>query len=96
MLRPDQGSFYISLHKTSEFLKKTISCLSLCFAFSVAMQTFAVIGVNTALIQAAVMARGKVHTAVPGKVSLRANLPQGNIKLEVLPAVVPDHVAAIR
>ncbi|KAK3561460.1 hypothetical protein QTP86_002812 [Hemibagrus guttatus] len=62
---------------------------------SVALQTFAVIGVNTALIQAAVMARRKVHTALPGKLAIRADLPQGNVKLEVLPAAVPDHIAAV-
>ncbi|KAI4894774.1 hypothetical protein NFI96_013551, partial [Prochilodus magdalenae] len=61
----------------------------------VAMQAFAVIGVNTALIQAAVMARSKVHTVVPGKVGVRADIPRGIIKVEVLPAAVPDHVAAI-
>ncbi|XP_053539110.1 vitellogenin [Ictalurus punctatus] len=62
---------------------------------SVALQTFAVIGVNTALIQAAVMARGKLHTVVPGKVSIRADLPNGNVKLEVLPVAVPDHIADV-
>ncbi|KAK3533833.1 hypothetical protein QTP70_032950 [Hemibagrus guttatus] len=62
---------------------------------SVALQTFAVIGVNTALIQAAVMARGRVHTVVPSKVDIRADLPQGNVKLELLPAAVPDHIAAV-
>lgn len=51
---------------------------------------------NTALIQAAVMARGKLHTVVPGKVSIRADLPNGNVKLEVLPAAVPDHIADVR
>ncbi|XP_036441834.1 vitellogenin-like [Colossoma macropomum] len=61
---------------------------------SVAMQNFAVIGVNTALIQAAVVARGKIHTVAPGKVAARADLPRGNIKVQILPAAAPDHVAA--
>lgn len=65
-------------------------------AFSIALQTFAVIGVNTALIQAAVMARGKIQTVLPSKVNIRADLPQGNVKLEVLPAAGPDHIAAVR
>ncbi|KAI5613399.1 vitellogenin 7 precursor [Silurus asotus] len=64
---------------------------------SVALQTFAVIGVNTALIQAAVMAREKVHTALPGKLVVKADLPKGNVKMEVLPAAaVPDHIATVR
>ncbi|KAG7327858.1 hypothetical protein KOW79_009464 [Hemibagrus wyckioides] len=62
---------------------------------SVALQTFAVIGVNTALIQAAVMARGKIQTVIPSKVDIRADLPKGNVKLEVLPAAVPDQIAAV-
>ncbi|KAL7866734.1 hypothetical protein AOLI_G00145480 [Acnodon oligacanthus] len=62
---------------------------------SVAMQNFAVIGVNTALIQAAVMARGKFHIVAPFKVAARADFPRGNIKVQILPAVAPDHVAAV-
>ncbi|KAF5910055.1 vitellogenin-like [Clarias magur] len=63
---------------------------------SIALQTFAVMGVNTALIQAAVMARGKLHTVVPGKLSIRADLQKGNVKLEVLPAAaVPDHIVDV-
>lgn len=64
--------------------------------FSVAMQTFAVVGVNTALIQAAVMARGYVQTVAPGKVVVKADLPQRNIKVELLPVEVPDHVGTVR
>nr|ABW96364.1 vitellogenin [Clarias macrocephalus] len=63
---------------------------------SIALQTFAVMGVNTAFIQAAVMARGKLHTVVPGKLSIRADLQKGNVKLEVLPAAaVPDHIVDV-
>ncbi|XP_036441833.1 vitellogenin-like [Colossoma macropomum] len=61
---------------------------------SVAMQNFAVVGVNTALIQAAVMARGKFHTVAPGKVAARADFARRSFKLEILPAAAPDHVAA--
>ncbi|TSM94610.1 Vitellogenin [Bagarius yarrelli] len=63
---------------------------------SIALQTFAVIGVNTALIQAAVMVRGKIHTVLPGKVAISADLPKGIVKMEALPAAVPDHIAAVR
>ncbi|TSM94609.1 Vitellogenin [Bagarius yarrelli] len=63
---------------------------------SIALQTFAVIGVNTALIQAAVMARGKIHTVFPGKVAIRADLPKGIVKVAALPAAVPDYIAAVR
>uniref|UniRef100_A0AAR2K4L6 Vitellogenin domain-containing protein n=1 Tax=Pygocentrus nattereri TaxID=42514 RepID=A0AAR2K4L6_PYGNA len=61
----------------------------------VATQTLAVIGVNWPLIQAVVMARGKIHTVAPFKVAARADIPRGNIKVQILPAAAPDHVAAI-
>uniref|UniRef100_A0AAR2M0H6 Vitellogenin domain-containing protein n=1 Tax=Pygocentrus nattereri TaxID=42514 RepID=A0AAR2M0H6_PYGNA len=61
----------------------------------VATQTLAVIGVNWPLIQAVVMARGKIHTVAPFKVAARADIPRGNIKVQILPAAAPDHVAAV-
>lgn len=63
---------------------------------SIALQTFAVMGVNTAWIQAAVMAKGKIHTIVPGKVSARADILKGNYKVEALPVEVPEHIATLR
>lgn len=64
--------------------------------FSVALQTFAVMGVNTALIQAAVTAKGKIHVNAPGKVVARADILKGNFKVELLPVEVPEHIAAVR
>ncbi len=64
--------------------------------FSIALQTFAVMGVNTALIQASVMMRGKMRTIAPGKVSVRADILKGNYKVEALPVEVPEHIATFR
>ncbi|NP_001096141.1 vitellogenin 7 precursor [Danio rerio] len=61
---------------------------------SVALQTFAVMGVNTAFIQAAVMARGKIRTIAPGKVAARADILKGNYKVETLPVELPEHIAS--
>uniref|UniRef100_A0AAY4DZ07 Vitellogenin domain-containing protein n=1 Tax=Denticeps clupeoides TaxID=299321 RepID=A0AAY4DZ07_9TELE len=63
---------------------------------SVAMHTFAVMGVNTAFIQAAVMARAKVHTALPMKVAAKFDFAKMNFKVEAMPFAVADHIAAIR
>ncbi|XP_066503607.1 vitellogenin-like isoform X2 [Hoplias malabaricus] len=60
---------------------------------SVSMQSFAVIGVNTALIQAAVMTRGKIRAVAPAKLAVKADLPKGHFKVEALPTSAPDHVA---
>lgn len=55
--------------------------LSFC---SVAIQTYAVMGVNTALIQAAVMTKAKVYTAVPAQMKARIDIVKGNFKVEFL------------
>uniref|UniRef100_A0A672PSY3 Vitellogenin-like n=1 Tax=Sinocyclocheilus grahami TaxID=75366 RepID=A0A672PSY3_SINGR len=80
---------------TLEQLKKTDVQLQAEARPSIALQTFAVMGVNTALIQAAVMARGKIRTITPGKVTARADILKGNYKVEALPVEVPEHIAAM-
>uniref|UniRef100_A0A672N034 Vitellogenin domain-containing protein n=1 Tax=Sinocyclocheilus grahami TaxID=75366 RepID=A0A672N034_SINGR len=80
---------------TLEQLKKTDVQLQAEARPSVALQTFAVMGVNTALIQAAVMARGTIRTITPGKVAARADILKGNYKMEALPVEVPEHIAAV-
>ncbi|XP_016409803.1 vitellogenin-like [Sinocyclocheilus rhinocerous] len=80
---------------TLEQLKKTAIQLQAEARPSIALQTFAVMGVNTALIQAAVMARGKIRTITPGKVTARADILKGNYKVEALPVEVPEHIAAV-
>ncbi|XP_066503870.1 vitellogenin-like [Hoplias malabaricus] len=80
---------------TADQLMKTDIQLQAEARPSVAMQTFAVIGVNNALIQASVMARGKIHAITPGKVTARADLPRGNFKVQVLPTAAHDHIADV-
>nr|AGZ80880.1 vitellogenin B variant 1 [Carassius auratus ssp. 'Pengze'] len=80
---------------TLEQLKKTDIQLQAEARPSIALQTFAVMGVNTALIQAAVMARGKIRTIAPGKVTARADILKGYYKVEALPVEVPEHIAAL-
>lgn len=63
---------------------------------SIAAETYAVMGVNTALIQAAVMARARVLTAVPARVAVRADIPKLNFKIEALPIATPEHIAVAR
>lgn len=69
---------------------------NLLYSFSIALQTFAVMGVNTDLIQAAVMMRGKMHTIAPGKVAVRVDILKGIYKVEALPVEVPEHIADVR
>ena len=60
------------------------------------MHTFAVMGVNTAWIQATLMARAKVHTIVPAKMAAKVDIAKGNFKFEVLPVQSADHLATVR
>nr|AIY22508.1 vitellogenin [Rhodeus uyekii] len=80
---------------TFEQLKKTDVQFQAQATPSVALHTFAAMGVNTALIQAAVMAKGQLRTVAPVKVSARADISNGNYKVEALPVEVPDHIAAM-
>nr|ACJ65208.1 major vitellogenin isoform 1 [Clupea harengus] len=63
---------------------------------SIAVETYAVMGINTAFIQAAVMARAKALAVLPAKLEARADIPKLNFKIEVLPVVTPEHIAKIR
>lgn len=60
---------------------------------SIVMHTFAVMGVNTAFIQAAIMTRAKVRTIVPAKFAAELDIANGNFKFEALPVSPPEHIA---
>uniref|UniRef100_A0A674F5X0 Vitellogenin n=1 Tax=Salmo trutta TaxID=8032 RepID=A0A674F5X0_SALTR len=62
---------------------------------SIVMHTYAVMGVNTAFIQAAIMARVKVHTIVPAKFAAKLDIANGNFKVEAFPVSAPEHIAAV-
>ncbi|XP_041941641.1 vitellogenin-like isoform X2 [Alosa sapidissima] len=80
---------------TAELLKANIK-LEAETTPSISMHTFAVMGVNTAFLQAAVMARAKAVTVLPAKFSARADVPKLNFKIEALPVETPEHIAKIR
>ncbi|KAF7665916.1 hypothetical protein LDENG_00127020 [Lucifuga dentata] len=61
---------------------------------SIAMHTYAVMGVNTALIQALLMSRAKVHTIVPAKMEARFDMNKGNFKLQFLPVQAVDKLVS--
>ncbi|XP_048022033.1 vitellogenin isoform X2 [Megalobrama amblycephala] len=63
---------------------------------SIALQTFAVMGLNTGFIQAASMARGKISTFFPLKVEAKFNIPNANFKIQVFPIVLPVYAVTAR
>ncbi|XP_010782071.1 vitellogenin-2-like [Notothenia coriiceps] len=77
----------------SQLLKSDIN-IRAAITPSVSMHTYAVMGVNTDLIQAALLSRARVHTIVPAKVELRIDMIKGNFKLELLPVQGIDKIAS--
>ncbi|XP_067452954.1 vitellogenin-1-like [Thunnus thynnus] len=62
---------------------------------SIAMNTFAVMGINTAILQTALLSRAKFNSIVPAKIAARLNINEGHFKIEALPVSVPEHIAAV-
>lgn len=61
---------------------------------SVSLHTYAVMGVNTAFIQAAMMTKAKVYTALPAKVQAKMNIMKGHFKFDFLPVEDVDKIAS--
>jgi len=53
-------------------------------------------GVNTDLLQMSVLLRAKVNSILPAKIGIKLDITEGNFKLQALPVVVPEHLAAVR
>uniref|UniRef100_A0A4W6F862 Uncharacterized protein n=1 Tax=Lates calcarifer TaxID=8187 RepID=A0A4W6F862_LATCA len=62
---------------------------------SVVVNTFAVMGVNTAILQAALVSRAKLNSILPAKIAARLDITEGHFKIEALPVSVPEHIAAV-
>ncbi|XP_070687930.1 vitellogenin-2-like [Pempheris klunzingeri] len=77
----------------AQLLKSDIS-MRAAITPSVSMHTYAVMGVNTALIQASLLSRARVHTIVPAKMEARIDMIKGNFKLQFLPVQGIDKIAS--
>ncbi|XP_034035813.1 vitellogenin-2-like [Thalassophryne amazonica] len=77
----------------SQLLKSDVN-MKATITPSVAMHTYAVMGVNTALLQASLMLRAKVHTIAPVNIEARLDLNEGNFKLELLPVRGLDKIVS--
>ncbi|XP_068616270.1 vitellogenin-1-like [Brachionichthys hirsutus] len=63
---------------------------------SLAVNTFAVMGVNTAMFQAVMMSKAKLKSFLPVKIAASLDIKEGNYKIKVLPPTVPENVAAVQ
>lgn len=59
------------------------------------MHTYAVMGVNTAFLQAAVVARARVKTMIPAKIETRLDVMKGNFKFQFHPIQSTDKIASL-
>ncbi|XP_075341558.1 vitellogenin-1-like [Odontesthes bonariensis] len=62
---------------------------------SFAMNTYAVMGVNTAILQAALVSRARINYTGPAKITARLNIKEGDFKIEVLPVPLPENVTSV-
>uniref|UniRef100_A0A3P8VY26 Vitellogenin-2-like n=1 Tax=Cynoglossus semilaevis TaxID=244447 RepID=A0A3P8VY26_CYNSE len=77
----------------TQLLKSDIN-MRAAIAPCVSMHTYAVMGVNTALAQASLLSRARVHTIVPAKIEARIDMIKGNFKLQLLPVKGIDKIAS--
>lgn len=60
------------------------------------MTTIAMMGVNTAMLQAAIQSRAKLNSIVPAKISAKIDINEGHFKIQALPVSVPENIAAVQ
>ncbi len=77
-------------------LMKTDVRLTAEVSTSIALQTFAVMGLNTGFVQAASMAKGKIHAFLPLKMEAKFDFTNNNFKIEAFPVVLPVHALTAR
>ncbi|XP_076582004.1 vitellogenin-2-like isoform X3 [Chaetodon auriga] len=80
-------------YHAAQLLKSDISVRA-AISPSVSMYTYAVMGVNTAFIQAALVSRARVYTIVPASMEARIDMVKGNFKLQFLPVQGIDKIAS--
>lgn len=66
------------------------------YPYSAAVNAFAVMAVNTAILQAGIVSRLRLNSIVPAKIAARLDVTRGNFKIEALPVSLPENVAAVQ
>lgn len=70
--------------------------MQLISSSSVTMTTIAMMGVNTAMLQAAILSRAKLNSIVPAKINAKIDINEGHFKIQALPVSVPENIAAVQ
>lgn len=66
------------------------------YRYSAAVNAFAVMAINTAILQAGIVSRVKLNSIVPAKIAVRLDVSRGNFKIEALPVSLPENIAAVQ
>lgn len=53
-------------------------------------------GVNTAVLQAALLSRAKLNSILPGKIAAKLDINEGHFKIQALPVSMPENIAAVQ
>lgn len=53
-------------------------------------------GINTAVVQAALLSRAKINSIIPAKIAARLNINEGHFKIQALPISAPEDIAAVQ
>lgn len=59
------------------------------------MNTFAVFGINTAILQAVMVSRAKLYSIAPAKTEVTFNINEGYLNFTALPVSVPENITAV-
>ncbi|XP_029286236.1 vitellogenin-2-like [Cottoperca gobio] len=78
----------------SDLLKHNIT-MQAAITPSVSIHTYAVMGVNTAFIQAALVSRARIQTILPAKIEARMDMIDGNFNLQLLPVKNINKIASV-
>lgn len=63
---------------------------------SIALRTFASIGINTEMFQSEIVSRIKFSAVAPINISAELNIANGKFKIEALPVTLPKTVTAVQ
>lgn len=95
-LRSDQGPHQLQHLKDKDEFYDVLWKYVNWSPLSVVVNTFAVMGINTAVVQAALLSRAKINSIIPAKIAARLNINEGHFKIQALPISAPEDIAAVQ
>lgn len=63
---------------------------------SIALRSIASMGINTEMLQSAIMSRLKFKAVAPTNISAELNIKDGKFKVQALPVTLPERVTEVQ